>query len=501
MRRYKIEICTLICVLIIGILSISSHGLWVDEAVRIQSANYRCSEGFWYHQYDHLQIGLCHLQYLWGTLWGKTEIAYRSINILFLVVASAYMVLLLRKHGLSPLWIIVFCVHPICVYYTNDASPYIMLLACSNAVYYHAFFSERQETWSNSALLLGWLLFGFYLHFIYGFVGVLYICSLIWRMCRNKSFSSLRKQIVLALIFAPFFLFLAYSYMQYMGHGASRGWDTPGVFNAGVAAYCFIGLGGLGLPRNDMRMGDFHLVTPYMLSCVMMMLAALIIIISAGFKKFIACLKEPYVISAIVLFVVFYIAAFSRNFQFWERHVIFLFPPFFLILAVTCRDAWTKSPRWLYRSIIIICGSLLLLSSAQLRWKYIYQKDDLKGAILHLKTTGYIGSDIPILAQGNNSLYRYYTCENYDGDIPETKPPNIRFVNNVSASKIVSAVEELIPSHQELVLILTQKDVNEKSFYKEADLVFERKGYAVVSNTDYNTVKILFLKNKHNLAL
>lgn len=494
MNNKRAIICVLLGALIIGVLSISSHGLWVDEAVRIQSANYRGEENFWLHQYDHLQIGLCHLQYLWGTLWGKTEVAYRSINVIFLLIASAYLILLLKKYELSPLWAVVFCAHPLCTYYINDASPYIMILACSCAVYYHAFFSEKQETWSNSSILLGWLLFGFYLHFIFGFVCFLYICWLIWRILINKRLSFLKKQIVLLLFFAPLFLYLAYTYLQHMGHGADRGWTTPGAFNAGVAGYCFIGLNGLGLPRNDMRMGDLHLITPYMISCVLLMLISLSIILAADIKKLATYLKEPHIISTFVLSVVFFIAAYSRNFQFWERHVMFLFPPFFITMAAIYRDVWSKTSHMLYRSVIILSGALLILSSAQLRWKYDYQKDDLKGAILYLKTNGFINSFIPILAQGNSYIYKYYNCANYCGDIPKVAPTNIQFINSFSTSKIITTVEELAKKNPLIILILTQQDAIDKKFYKNASTSFEQKGYIVTTNTNYNTVKILFLK-------
>ena len=174
-----------VLVVLIGALSISSHSLWMDEAIRIEYANRSVSDGYFDKQWGLLQMGLMHLQYLWGSLIGKTEIAYRWLNVPFLMVSAVYFTYILKKNNLSPLWVLVVCVHPMVVYYMNDAGPYIILLACSAAVYYHGFYADRQNSISNSIVTLTWLLIGFCVHFIYGFAVVLYICALLYKWKKN----------------------------------------------------------------------------------------------------------------------------------------------------------------------------------------------------------------------------------------------------------------------------------------------------------------------------
>ena len=236
-------------ILLIAALSISSHSLWMDEGIRIEYSNRSIADGYFDRQWEQLQMGLTHLQYLWGVLIGKTEIAYRCLNIPFLLISAVYFNLILRKYNLSSVWVLVICAHPMVVYYMNDAGPYIILLACSAAVYYHAFYSEQQHSILNNIATLAWLAIGFCVHFIFGFAVILYLCSILYKWKKNGCLKSVNKEILLGLIVAPLFMYIAYMYMAHMGHGAERGWDKPGILNLGVVGYSFSGFAGLGLPR------------------------------------------------------------------------------------------------------------------------------------------------------------------------------------------------------------------------------------------------------------
>lgn len=481
-------------VVMICISSITSFSLWMDEAIRIRKASLSIECGFWEHQWDLMQVGLNYLLAIWGKAFGKTEIAYRCINIPFLVIATTYMVHILRSYKLSPYWVLLMCCHPIIIYYMNDAGPYIMLLACSCGLYYHCFFSKHIDTISNSIIILIFLFVGFCIHFIFAFAVVLYICSLISRLSTDKLQNIIRKEILLWIIFTPVFLYIAHMYLQHMMHGEDRGWSKPGLFNFGVMLYSFSGFTGLGLPRNDMRAGNYHLITPAMITGVCLLTSSLLYIFSTHYKKVIIILKQKTVISAFALMTLFYIASASRNFQFWERHMIFIFPAFLLILIQLFNKAWNIRPLILNRGVILIIIALTLISSFRLRFIYSYQKDDHKGAQEYVESLGYINSSVPIYAQGTEPfLYRYYCCTDYYNDFPPL-PRNIIWIDTATSKEIIKSICETSKNNHIICLILSEKSKSAKLLFNQAESIFREKGFTINKIANFNTYKVLILE-------
>lgn len=467
----------------------------MDEAIRIEYSDRSISDGYFDKQWGLLQMGLMHLQYLWGALIGKTEIAYRCLNIPFLLIAAVYFGLILRKYNLSAVWLLVICAHPMVVYYMNDAGPYIILLACSAAVYYHGFYSEHQGSVLSSIVTITWLTIGFCVHFIYGFAVVLYICSILYKWKKKGSCESISKEILIGLIFAPLFMYLGYMYLMHMGHGAERGWDKPGLLNLGVVGYAFAGLSGLGLPRNDARMGNYHLITWEMIAGVSVFCLSLIVLICRNYKALWNYLRQPAMVSALILGSIFFLASYSRNFQFWERHMMFVFPMVVVGMVYLFSSAWKKT-LW-DKSLVSLILAMLLASSCQLRWVYKYQKDDHKGAYMYVQQKGYFNSDIPVIAQGFPYLYRYYNCKDYSGPIPSL-PGNVILADDFSYAQILQTVDDYAKESSTICLILAEKSLAAKQFYPEAEEIFKKKGFEVTSSTDYNTFKVLILTNDSN---
>lgn len=482
-------------VLLVASFSISSHSLWMDEAIRIECSDRSISDGYFDEQWGLLQMGLMHLQYLWGALFGKTEIAYRCLNIPFLLIAAVYFSLILRKYNLSSVWLVVICAHPMVVYYMNDAGPYIILLACSAAVYYHGFYSAHRHSVLNNLVTMTWLTIGFCVHFIYGFAVVLYICSALYKWKENSCFKAVSKEFLIGLIFAPLFMYIGYMYLMHMGHGADRGWDRPGILNLCAVGYAFSGLSGLGLPRNDVRMGNYHLITWEIIASVGIFCLSLIVLICRNYKDLWHYLRQPAMVAALILGAIFFLASYSRNFQFWERHMMFLFPMVVVGMVYLFSTAWKKSQwdKWLVSLIL----AMLFISSCQLRWVYKYQKDDHKGACMYVQQKGYFNSDIPVIAQGFPYLYRYYNCRDYAGSIPPM-PDNVVLADSFSLNQILQTVDALAKESSTICLILAEKATGTKQLYNQAEAIFEKKGFNVSSSSDYNTFKILILTNDSN---
>lgn len=496
MTPNKKEYIIWVLIPLLSFLSISSQGIWIDEAIRIACASVTIENGFFDQQWALMQMGLANIMYIWEVIFGRSEFASRCMNIPFLMIAAVYLVRILRHYKLSAFWVLLLCVHPMISYYLNDAGPYLALLACSCGMYYHSFFTDKRGTWSNSLFLIGWFLLGYSIHFIFGFAGIVYLFSLIRWYRQIRSLKAMRREFIIAILSAPFFLYITYMYLQYMQHGIDRGWETPGILNIGVVIYSFLGLAGLGLPRNDMRSGDLQLITPFMITAVSLNLLMLGIIVAAGFKRLVNYLKSPMVLSALALAAGFYVAAASRNFQFWERHLMFTFPAFFLILVVLLQNAWNAARyRWLFRGAVIIYTGLLLFSSAQLRWNYDYQKEDIKGVYNYLNTHSILHSNIPVLMQGGNFLHYYYACTDPRREVP-TPARNIALVEAMPQSELIRLIEQTSPANPTICLVLCRKTPATLKLYQNAEQFFSSLGYSVEANNSFNGYKILILRRK-----
>ena len=496
-KSYIIKI--LIAVFVIGFLSISSHSLWMDEAMRIEYSRITVENGYFDFCWNFMQVGLVHLLYFWEKLVGGSEAAFRMFNLPFLMIAAVYMLFILKKMKQSPLWLLLFAIHPLVTYYMNDASPYIPIMACTCAMLWHCFYTDKINAITNTAIILFWLTLGYSLHFIFGFAGCLYLCSLVYRWKNGSRLKSLMKDILVVIPFAVLDIYISLMYLEHMIHGSSRGWESPGIFNLASAGYCFIGLAGLGLPRNAMRIGYYHLITPTMIGLCGMMVISILILCIQNIRKLLSFFKEPAILANIIFAIVFLVAAYSRNFQFRERHVIFLYPMFFQFFVVLCHSAWQHKNKWLNRPWVILICALLFTSSAQLRFVKEYQKDDYRGAINCVKDNGFFNGHLPVLAQGEIFPYHYYNI-NVTSAIPALRPNTVSNTNRIDSNSIISITEELLQKYPAVCLILTEKEKTSFDLYVNAEYAFNARGYTTEIITEYNTFKVIFLSKPNVIS-
>lgn len=486
-----------------GIISISSHSIWVDEAIRIQYANISVENGYWQHQWSLHQMGLAHLQYIWSLLWGRSEVAYRMLNVPFLVISVCYMLNILRKLNLSCWWALLLCIHPVVVYYMNDAGPYIILLASSFALIYHCFFGAK-EPWERDAFYaLLWLLFGFCVHFIFGFAGVVYLYAYFLNTRGRKLLDWRRWETLLSVgVLGPILIYVAYRYAIDMSDGADRGWDKPGVMNLGAIGYAFLGLSGLGLPRNELRMGNYHLISGEMIMLVVSALAAYTVIFLQNLRVWKKIVKSHFILASCLLGIVFFAGAYCKNFHFWERHYIFLFPAFVICLIWLIQSAWKNSHKGWNRCAVVLLMGILLFSSGRLRWKSCYQKDDFKRAYACASSLGVFRDEIPILAQGYGFLYNYYADVGIGkawpyGGIGYGEPhPDIKgmiMTDLLTEKKFLELIENVILDNSRICLLLSSKAVSGNLFYENAEEKLISKGYCVDFSEAFNVFKVVII--------
>lgn len=483
-----------VAVLLLACSAISSYSLWMDESMRIEFSQVSVEDGYFTYCWSFMQVGLVHLFYLWGEIFGKSEIAYRLFNLPFLFIATAYLIKILRKHNLSPWWILLMVIHPLIFYYLNDAGPYVALMACAAAMGYHCFYSEKRDSLLNTVVIFAWLVFGFSLHFVFGFVGVLYLYAVVRRIQRERSVAFLVKEVLVVLPFAAAILYLAYMYLGNMPHGEAKGWDAPGIKNIAYAVYCFLGFGGLGLPRNDVRMGSLQLITVDMIVLSVLhvgcFVGLLILNIRALWKK----INIPLIWATLMLALVFYVASVTRNFQFVERHVIFLFPAVFLFLVFLYYCAWNNPRHVLNRTMVVLSIILLVTSSIRTRCLYDYQKDDNKGMITYLRDNNLLDGTIPVLAQGKWHDYKYYNVHLVSPSL-SLNDNSVMLLNSPSAEHVQEITRRVLQSYSSVCLVLSEKEKATQNLYVNAEQIFRELGYRVKSVGAYNTYKILVLSH------
>lgn len=482
-------------VLVVGWISISSHSLWMDEGLRIGYSSIKVEDGYFESSFQSMHVGLVHYMYAWGQLIGTTEVAYRAMNLPFLLVAAAYMGMMLRRLNLSVWWVLVFVAHPLTVYYMNDAGPYIALLGCACAVTYHCFFARCVNSAWNTAATFAWLLLGFAMHFTFGFVGFLYLYALAYRLWKSKQIGILWKDAAVAVPYLPAFGYIAWMYLTHMPDGSALGMEPPGLFNIGTVGYCFAGFAGLGAPRNEMKALGMQAFSPVMMGLVAAHFIALLLLLSLNIRRFLPVLKKPAILATGVVALLFFAGAVAKDFNFWERHVIFLFPAFFLLLAVLLQASCTHGKRVLNLILVSVSVLLLLTSSARLRWDEPYRKDDYKCMIQHLQNEGLLNGRMPVLAQGDFYLFHYYGVGFAEGYFV-MQPNCVCGVMNVPQDTLVRMVEHLCNRYSAVCLILHEKKTLTPQLYGAAESFFENLGYEVECNKEFNTFKVLILKRR-----
>lgn len=494
-RAYLIILLTGI---LISILSIHSHSFWIDEVMRFKVASTPDFVVFLDFAASEKQFLFHALGRLWITVLGTDEICMRCINVPFYLLVLAYLVQIFKKINISPYWSLLIAVHPFTIYYLNEYSPYIALFSFILGMLYHAYFAKKVGSRMNALISQLYFICGYGLHFIFGFVGFLYLGLLLLRWKQTKSWTSIKEDVLAALILSPFYVAFTWMYLHYMAHGVDRGWAPPHLGNLLYVVYSFCGMQGLGLPRNDIRAGNFELFTPTMMSLLGLMLLGMLSLFILQFKTTLKALKSPIFISTMLACCIFSAASYIMHFHFWERHMVWFFPAFILIAIPLLSGAW-KSTKLSFanKSVVILVLLLTLISSCRLRYYYNYQKEDYKGVIR------WIQQHIPnnaldrVLTQGMCMVFDYYQVHTQEAveSLPELDSRSIISVENLNKDQLKSAIQNKLNEENEIFLILWEKNTCAPSVYKNTKQFFEQiEGISVTEEVRFNTFKVFTIK-------
>ncbi|MDZ5759250.1 hypothetical protein RAK27_11315 [Carnobacterium maltaromaticum] len=467
---------------IIAIFSISSYSLWTDEGIRLHAIVFGNLKEVVHYGLADKQLFFVLKQYIWTTIFGTSEIATRSLNLVFVLLIITYLNRILRARNINVCYGLILFISPMFIYYMNDAGPYIMMLSYSFAFIYYIFFSREFNSKKNIFMINVVFLLGVGTHFIFGFVYLIYLVKILESIYRKKI--HIKTHFFIGLLFSPIYLTLLVIYLQAIESGASRGWDPPTILNVFFVLYSFIGSGGLSLSRNEIRAGNFEtiqwhqLVAPSLLVIVM----GLLLWISLKYRRVIIKPYSVLLAGTAVYGIVFFVFSYKWHFHFWERHFITAYAVFILLLIEVASRLSVKKMTAMCLSLLV---ALFLLSSFQLRFNPYYGKDNYKDTlftVLHSKKA-------VILYQGDWKVSNYYGVDALDFNEYEKKTSKkdargLTYVIDIR-NKSKKEIEEISAHYpQEDVLIV----LNEK--YDSFNTLPEYKKNSNYTEKKYNTFSI-----------
>ncbi|CAD5899715.1 hypothetical protein [Carnobacterium maltaromaticum] len=487
MKKKKKTIIITVVEALIAVMSISSYSLWTDEGIRLHAVVFgNLKEVIRYGLADK-QLFFVLKQYIWTSLVGTSEVATRSLNLLFVWMIIYYLNKILRKRNIDPSYGLLLFISPMFVYYMNDAGPYIILLAYSLAFLYYVFFTNSFNSKRTVFMINLIFLLGVGTHFIFGFVYLMYLVKVVYVAYKKQL--QFKPHFVTGLFFSPFYLTLLVVYMQAIESGASRGWEPPTVLNILFVIYSFIGSAGLSLSRNEIRAEHFSDLQLYQI-CLPGLLVVLMGILLWMAIKNKALILKPHALmlsGTLIYGVVFYLFSYKWHFHFWDRHFIMAYAVFIILLIEVISQL---SKKRMIKVMVALVSILFMFSSLQLRFNSYYGKDNYKATIDYLLES----EKSVILYQGDWKVSNYYgiealDVEDYQNEKSDKDVKGLYYVIDIR-NKTAGEIKEIVSNYDQNQLIIV---FNEKYDSKQAIKEFEKQKF--LQQHTYNTFTI-FEKNR-----
>lgn len=500
-----------LCVLLMSALAINSGSLWDDEGYRSFFALYNDFDNMLAYSGRDKQFAFVFYEWLWLAVFPHTEIGMRCMNIPFLLMGCAYLARMLHNRGMSPMWAAVLVLHPMVWYYTNEVSPYIIMLSASLGLCFHTFFARKPESWGNIAGVNACFLLGYACHFIFGFAYFIVMAGVLLRLCRREPVAWGRYLLVFAA-FCLCYLPLTWWYWVHMEDGQNYGWGHPGIANIAYVVYSFLGMQGMGLSRLDIRAGEWAHLTPAMLVVLSVFVVTAGALLLLNIRVLFALLRQRWVAALGICAAVFYAGAYLKYFQFWERHVVMLLVLPLVLIPLLGHAIVAAAPSWHRRVSLIllsVAGCCWVISALNLAFNDYYRKDDFKGVVSYLREQGCSESSTPILAQGNRFVYFYYESL-FPYQMPQERMlqgfgierGKLILVNQVPPQAQIALIAAAVRAYGSADLVLCRRDTSFAGGNPDAaEELFRSKGYGVERKADFNMFRLIRLRSPRRMSV
>lgn len=443
----------LICVLVLllAFFSISNGSLWGDEICRVAdpisgdlSATLKTAMGY-------AQPGYMLFMMLWAKLIGTSEFLLRCSNLPFACLALLYAFRIVRSRGWRDWWALAFFVHPMFVYYMDEATPYIIVYALSLAFIYHVYCAPRFHDVRNLAAINAIYLLGVFIHFIFGFIIVFYFAQCLLTARKDKKLV-LRHAGVMAC-FCPAYLPLLAAYVTSL-KSTQTGFGLRSLL---YIPYAFLGMQGAGLSRNDLRAKNFDKLQPvhiFLLFLFVIALVCMLLLFLRHGNGFFARNRE-LVWGLIAYFAVILPVAAVVHMGLWERHCMPSFPVYMILLIDIFHRFLPLGKR--SRALLAFYALLLCVSAGNIVFNYYYSCDDYKGVTNRLASLFEQNKDLVVIDNYETQYYSYLDA------VPD---PKAQILHAKSDDELIGLLDTI--DTENAVIVLFEKNCS-KSLYHRFD--------------------------------
>ncbi|MBI1937686.1 MAG: hypothetical protein HYS25_06140 [Ignavibacteriales bacterium] len=474
-------------IIFLPFLMINNHSLWIDEAA---TAFYASQNNL-----NNLVVKISsalsseaqmpgYLFAMWGfeKILGHGEYLLRTTNIFFIYL-FLYALINSDYSKFVKMFVMVFVmVHPFIWYNMNEARSTIAMFSLAGTLLIIVkgnIISNKKKYLTIFLLLVGLSLNMLFLFFVPGIILYVYIIgrdkySTIKLLLKNWS-----AQIILAL---PLFAVIAVYYYYTLKSGSGGMKQLPSLGNLAFVFYEFLGMLGLGPPRNTLRnLGteinylQFILVVSFSLLVISFSIIALFFLANRKIiKKYIF---HPLFVSAMFISVLFFVFSFLFSFRFLGRHLAFVLP--FLIFYISELSEELTSLATKNKMIFFFSMSIIFLSfsSIQLRFNPSYQKDDYKNTINHVLNNYEMSKTVYFVGDMKTAAYYGLDFENFE------KPKN--WISIRKAKLIIQGTlnQDLYPG-KAIVIYSKKHDLFDIGLEKEL-LLKSHKFIPILENKDF----------------
>ncbi|MBO4291291.1 MAG: glycosyltransferase family 39 protein [Lachnospiraceae bacterium] len=393
------------------------------------------------------------MEFFWCRIFGFSEYALRSMNLVIAVLYLLAVVKLIRYYHLPSWSLLVFVFNPVFLYYMNEARPYVGMIVFGLWCFYCLCMFYENGKKRYLFCFFAWFWLGCAIHMMFVFMGIAYVCMILFQIRKHNL--NLKHHILAWFCCFPLFIPLAILYIRLVFYAPELNAVHPKPL-AGILQiiYFFAGLGGIGWSRNALRCMDLSASFRIYSGLFLSMLCYLAVFFFFVRNKMINNPKIRFLIiccgSVLFLFIV---ANVIIKTLFWERHISFILPAFVLLIVYVCADMLDgKNPLWIRISAVLML-ILQCYSGISIMLLDYYQKDDYRGAV---EAARRMNPD-HILFEGHKETFDYYGL---NGSWAENLSEDDYSIENVNISTASKDVYESILNRIQgrIVLILCEKE-------------------------------------------
>jgi len=464
-KAMLLERCLLIALgTLLLCLGISGVSLWIDEGYSVQLA-VQTSLTAWANTLSSMRgsepqmPGYLLYLWAWARIFGMSEWALRLANVPWALLFTASLawgaecVLNIRRA-----WLIV-CLSPFLWFYMNEARPYAMVMGISMittvAVVAYAADPKRfphAPWWGMVSLLLLWSIH--MLTIVLAPSLLLFIYAM--RTVSIKQF--IKEWFLPVVVTAPCFVCLAAYYLCTLLGGRGGQIEKPGLPNLAFAIYEFLGLEGLGPPRNVLREAPgLHTFFPYLPTLAFGVVAFGVVLLAILLRKRDST-ERRVVLGLFVSFAAgllfMFALSYAAHFRVLGRHMATFFPLFALLLLTGLLTGKSLRRRNLVFCALLLLGAAWSISDFRQRLLPSYEKDDYRDAAALARSALVRGE--PVLWLAYTETARYYGLQITEVLSPEdVGPPDATAAISGACSR--TWFEQSLQEHRPVLVVISDK--------------------------------------------